>query len=80
MATKDEPDKSVGDGQVRKCRDFNKLEAWATERSGCYKLTHLKDPSWHRIDKFKYCPPGSPYLPQIREHFGLASDWSAEDS
>lgn len=52
----------IGDGQVRQCRDWNKLTAWATalEQNACYKqLSNYKE-VFHSLEKFAFCPEGSP--------------------
>ena len=59
--------------QSHQCRDWNKLDTWARERTACYTYHHFKHP--HKWDNYKNCPSGSPYLPKVREHFGLPLDW-----
>ncbi|KAK4691232.1 hypothetical protein P7C71_g5720, partial [Lecanoromycetidae sp. Uapishka_2] len=73
--TEPEPSVRSAEGQTRQCRDFGALQAWAQDRTACYKFTHYNDPTWSRTDRLQYCPHDSPYLPRIREHFGYADDW-----
>ena len=72
-----EPDRhtEIAIGSGGQCRDFRQLEKWANERSGCYKFTHLEDETWHTVDRAKYCPADSPYLPLVRAHFGFDEGW-----
>lgn len=75
--TKDHGDQFfTGDGQIRKCRDWSKLEAWAKERSSCYKTVNITRAGEdhgveHQLDRYTYCPPGSPYEPLIRAYKDL---------
>ncbi|KAI9732962.1 MAG: hypothetical protein M1818_007395 [Claussenomyces sp. TS43310] len=66
-----------GIGQVRQCRDWSKLEAWAKERPACFRygdfVTEEKLPS--QVGRFKFCPDDSPYLPKVRKYFGMGADW-----
>ena len=48
-----------GQGQVRLCRDWTKLDEWAKQRSACFKTPE----SWYdgapSADRYKSCPDGS---------------------
>ena len=48
---------TAGLGTPRMCRDWNKLQAWAKERSACYD-PHYKqhDPTVAEMEKYKFCP------------------------
>lgn len=46
----------TGAGQVRMCKDWKKLEAWAKERTACFK--HEDETPGRLIDRFKFCPDG----------------------
>ena len=48
-----------GLGSRRMCRDWNKLQAWAAERSACYEPYSGDDPNVSEIDRYKFCPDGS---------------------
>jgi len=52
----------IGAGQVRKCRDWNKMTEWATQldRNACYKLDDYREAT-NTLEQFAFCPPGSPY-------------------
>jgi hypothetical protein len=69
------PVKDTGSGQTRRCRDWSKLEAWALENSACYGFINETQGVTHEIDRFKYCPHGSPFAPGMRKYFGLPEDW-----
>ncbi|PYI06959.1 hypothetical protein BO78DRAFT_314160, partial [Aspergillus sclerotiicarbonarius CBS 121057] len=64
-----------GDGQVRMCRDWQKLEAFVDQHSPCYQELAHADKHMSNLDRFKYCPNDSPYLPVIRKFFGYDEDW-----
>ncbi|KAK5997696.1 hypothetical protein PT974_00051 [Cladobotryum mycophilum] len=49
----------AGIGSVRKCRDWNKLQDWARERSACWKPYKMDDPNLPLIERYKFCPDGS---------------------
>lgn len=62
----------VGDNQPRMCRDWNKLSKWARERTSCYKTVNITRNGEdhgveHQLDRYTFCPEGSPYLPLIEE-------------
>lgn len=46
----------TGAGQVRMCRDWGKLEAWARENTACFK--HEDEVPDKMINRFKACPDG----------------------
>ncbi|RMZ73333.1 Thioesterase domain-containing [Pyrenophora seminiperda CCB06] len=52
----------TGDGQIRQCRDWNKLVAWATrpDRHACYEFDDYRDAT-NTLENFAFCPPESPY-------------------
>jgi hypothetical protein len=65
-----QPRGSSGMGQKRMCRDWRRLEAWAKENTACWM--HIND-TQHDIDtleRYKFCPPGSPYQKRIQAVFG----------
>ncbi|OKL57706.1 hypothetical protein UA08_06900 [Talaromyces atroroseus] len=64
-----------GEGQVRKCRDWSKLQEFVQEHAGCFKYIHPENHTMETIERVKYCPNDSPYLPLIRKYFGLPDDW-----
>lgn len=61
----------VGDGQIRKCRDWNKFTAWAVapERTACFKQLSDFKPVIHTLEKHAFCPEGSEYYPVMKEYF-----------
>ncbi|MCJ1308626.1 hypothetical protein MMC25_002279 [Agyrium rufum] len=60
-----QPEQSSGLGQVRMCRSWDALEAWAKhpDRSGCWK--HVPGESgvngFQVVDRYRFCPEGSKY-------------------
>ncbi|KZM20640.1 uncharacterized protein EKO05_0010958 [Ascochyta rabiei] len=60
----------IGDGQVRKCRDWNKMTRWATQpdRHACYKINDYREAT-NTLEQFAFCPPNSPYQPIQQAYF-----------
>ncbi|KAL6710960.1 hypothetical protein ACN47E_006835 [Coniothyrium glycines] len=52
----------LGDGQVRQCRDWDKLIAWATrlDQHACYDFDDYREAT-NTLELFAFCPPDSPY-------------------
>ena len=48
---------SSGTGQIRMCRDWNKLRQFALDHSACYKRP--LDHPISLLDRYKYCPDSS---------------------
>lgn len=53
-----------GVGQVRQCKDWNTLNAWAKEHTACYKHIPLAESDVDRLKPYTFCPPQSPQSPQ----------------
>lgn len=58
-----------GDGQQRVCRDWKKLEAFAQEHTSCWRDINPNE-NIDTLLRYRYCPPGSPYLERIHKIFG----------
>jgi len=60
----------VGDGQVRQCRDWSKLVAWATrpDQHACYRFDDYREAT-NTLELFAFCPEDSPYLPFMKAYF-----------
>lgn len=51
-----------GLGQVRMCRDWKQLEAWADEHTACWRhVGEIREDGFRELDRYRFCPPGSPY-------------------
>lgn len=62
--------KASGVGQTRKCNDWNRLEAWAQERTACWRYINGTDENFQdEIQRFRYCPKGSPYIANVKDYF-----------
>jgi len=68
--TGSQPHKSSGLGQVRQCRNWNDLEAWAADNTACYRYINYTQPEFDSLERYKFCPEGSPYSAKIHEIFG----------
>ena len=64
-------DTNHGHGQVVQCRDWNKLIAWSQdlERNACYHQISDYREVIHGIEKYAFCPPGSPYGKAAEDYF-----------
>jgi len=65
----------VGEGHIRQCRNFSKLEEWALapERNACYHFE--TDVNEDRLINWMRCPPDSPYFQSMKESFEYGEDW-----
>ncbi|KAI9648978.1 hypothetical protein NHQ30_001544 [Ciborinia camelliae] len=66
-----------GTGQTRQCRDWDALEAWSLEHTSCWRDIQPNNSEIDTLIRFKFCPPGSPYLEQIHAVFG---DFDSDDA
>jgi len=77
----DNPDSRprVGEGHIRQCRNFAKLEEWALapERNACYQF-YEGDDSKDKLKNWRHCPPNSPYFQSMKEYFGYDEDWQID--
>ncbi|KAE8140862.1 hypothetical protein BDV38DRAFT_279838 [Aspergillus pseudotamarii] len=64
-----------GDGQKRKCRDWHQMQSFVDKHDPCYRYVFPGDDTVSNLERFKYCPNNSSYLPKIREYFGYGDDW-----
>lgn len=62
----------VGEGQVRQCRDWNKMAAWATrpDQHACYDFDDYRE-STNTLELFAFCPQNSPYRSFQEAYFQL---------
>ena len=72
---------AAGEGQVLKCKNFDKLVAWAKhpDRDACYKRGNDYEPPLHSIDRYAFCPPSSEHFPIMSQYFkdrGYSVDFS----
>ncbi|KAI4129547.1 MAG: hypothetical protein LQ338_002183 [Usnochroma carphineum] len=67
-------DPESGVGQIRQCRSWTQLQKWSRERTACFRNIHEGE-RIHEMERYKFCPPGSPYLPKVRGYFKHDDDW-----
>lgn len=65
---------------AKECRNWQKLEAWATdpERDACWKMIDEYKTTKHDIEKFAFCEQGSRYHSKMEKYFdenGHRSPW-----
>ena len=60
----------TGVGQVRMCRSWDKLEQWARQYNACYKFVNQTARDFPIVQRFVYCPKGSPYKKEVEKVFG----------
>ena len=56
----------TGEGQMRQCRDWSKLEAWAAHYSGCWRYISKKNDERDEIERWRFCEPGTPYYDRVQ--------------
>lgn len=61
----------IGTGQVRKCRDFEKLIAWTQEpeRHSCFHMLTDYGTVPHSLEQFAFCDMKSKYFNVAKEYF-----------
>lgn len=64
-----------GDGQQRMCRDWSQVQKFVEAHDPCYRYLRPGDIEFSNLERFKFCPPDSEYLPKIRKYFGYDDDW-----
>ncbi|KAE8391171.1 hypothetical protein BDV23DRAFT_171770 [Aspergillus alliaceus] len=64
-----------GDGQKRMCRDGHQMPVFVEDHDPCYRYVFPHDNTVSNLERLKYCPNSSRYLPMIREYFGYGNDW-----
>lgn len=66
-----------GIGQMRQCRDWGKLEAWAKTHTACFRYGNfvVDEKKEYQVGRFKFCPDYSPYLSRVRRYYGMGEDW-----
>ena len=62
----------IGIGQVRRCRDWSRLQAWAREHHSCYRYGDfvVEDQKQNQVGRFRFCPAGSPYGAKVERYLG----------
>jgi len=58
-----------GIGQYRQCKDWSKLESWATKHDACYRYFNesFNDIPDQR-QRYLFCQPGSPYATEVEKY------------
>ncbi|KAI0198298.1 hypothetical protein F4808DRAFT_263573 [Astrocystis sublimbata] len=64
-----------GDGQPRKCRNWDTVQSFVKKHDPCYRYLKPGDTELSNLERFKFCPEESGYLPKIRKYFGYDDDW-----
>ncbi|KAL8923920.1 MAG: hypothetical protein Q9208_004357 [Pyrenodesmia sp. 3 TL-2023] len=67
-------DPESGVGQVRQCRSWEQLQRWSRERTACFRNIREGE-RIHEMERYKFCPPGSEYLPKVRGYFKQGDGW-----
>ncbi|KAI9666258.1 MAG: hypothetical protein M1821_004193 [Bathelium mastoideum] len=66
-----QPHAVSGLGQHMKCRSWDALAAWGRQHSACWQYIDDKaDPNFDSLDRYRFCPPNSPYADKVRAAFG----------
>ncbi|KAF3067451.1 hypothetical protein GL218_08634 [Daldinia childiae] len=67
-----------GDGQLRKCRNWSQVQEFVEAHDPCYRYLKPGDSKLSNLERFKFCPPDSEYIPKIRKYFGYGDDWTPQ--
>ncbi|KAI1116641.1 hypothetical protein F5Y14DRAFT_458698 [Nemania sp. NC0429] len=67
-----------GDGQRRMCRSWDRVQQFVESHDPCYRYLSPGDTEISNLERFKFCPEGSSYLPKIRKYFGYDDHWTPE--
>lgn len=62
----------IGDGQVRQCRSWDKMKAWATrpDQHACHRFDDYREAT-NTLELFAFCPHDSPYRATANAYFQL---------
>ncbi|MCJ1477339.1 hypothetical protein MMC13_006010 [Lambiella insularis] len=62
----------LGTNPTRLCRSWDALEAFAQQYNACYSFANesASAADLPRIERFRYCPPDSPYRAAMEAVFG----------
>ncbi|KAF2197264.1 hypothetical protein GQ43DRAFT_216034 [Delitschia confertaspora ATCC 74209] len=71
----------VGDGQLRLCRDWDKMVAWATrpDNHACHKFDDYRE-AINTLELFAFCPHDSPYYSTMKSYFEIHGHKQMYDS
>ncbi|KAI9646298.1 hypothetical protein NHQ30_005739 [Ciborinia camelliae] len=71
----------TGEGQLRKCKNWDALKAWTYANAGCYRYgdPNVEDQKESQIPRMRYCREGNPDLETVREYFGKGQGWRPAD-
>lgn len=60
-----------GDGQVRKCKDWDALVKWTQhpDRHACFRMLSDYRRVPHSLEQFAFCLEGSPYMDIMEGYF-----------
>ena len=75
MYTSSEPHSATGTGQTRMCRDWDKLTQWADSQTACFSYVNETQGVEKQIQRFRYCPPDSPFAEPMKSKLGYGKDW-----
>ncbi|KAI9712458.1 MAG: hypothetical protein M1820_001671 [Bogoriella megaspora] len=67
--------KDAGLNQQRQCRSWEALNAWAETQTACYAFINETQSVNSTLERYKYCPQGSPYADTMRSILGYPSKW-----
>ncbi|RDI86267.1 hypothetical protein Vi05172_g3667 [Venturia inaequalis] len=67
--TTPEPIPETGHNQPRQCRSWDKLNEWAKKYNACYRYIHEASKGFPEVQRFVWCPEGSPYRKEVDKYF-----------
>lgn len=73
----------TGVGQIRQCRDWTQLNAWAKSHDACFRYNQFlyQELTGNKVYPlaFQFCEKGNEYLPVVQRFLGKGDDWVAEE-
>ncbi|KAG9604954.1 hypothetical protein KCU77_g1031, partial [Aureobasidium melanogenum] len=72
--TTPEPIPETGHGQLRRCRNWDKLNDWAKQHNACYRYINETSRDYPEVQRFVWCPEGSPYRKEVDKYFVVDYD------
>ena len=59
--------------QTRQCKNFDQLLEWSKQHNACFQYDNVTDPFGNptkdQDEHYRYCPEGSPWIPEMRKYF-----------
>lgn len=67
--TTPDPSPETGNGQPRMCRSWDKMHDCAKQHNACHRYIHEQSSNYPEVQRFVWCPEGSPYRKEVDKYF-----------